>query len=91
MILPIHSFSKYHIDAMVTDEGRVRREWQLTGIYGHLETLEEIKLGSCSNRQKGKEIMLVLCLEILMRFSVEMKNKVVERDLKDRCMTLEKL
>lgn len=38
VILTIHCFFKYHIDAMVTDEGRVRKEWQLIGIYGQPET-----------------------------------------------------
>lgn len=38
VVLSICSYSKSHIDAMVIEGGRDRREWQLIGVYGQLDT-----------------------------------------------------
>lgn len=53
ILMTIKFFTKFHIDALLKEEGVPDNEWHLTSIYGHLETTRRNKTWRLIRSLKG--------------------------------------
>ena len=73
MEVAVKSLSKYHIDALVQEEGGV--EWRMTGVYGEQKTEEKGRTWRLFRILNNQRKSMVMPKGFLMKSCLDMRRK----------------